>query len=708
MSKPHRSLGLTVAIVLVVAGFVPRSLRAVAPNVLILVADDLGWADVPWRGSPARMPNLDRLRQEGTELMRYYAAPLCSPSRASLHTGPSAVQLGIRDVFSARDDGLNVLEHLIPETFRAEGYETALTGKWHLGSSGAHLPTARGFDRFYGFLGGAISYYSHFGENTTRVDWQRDGTTLNETGYSTDLLRDEEIRLLRTRYPAKPFFHVVTLNAPHIPLEAPPELLANYPALSGDARTYAAMLESLDAGIGKILAGLTAQRLDADTLVIFISDNGGPGNSVARNIPLRGAKSGVYEGGVRVPAILRWPGAIRAGATSDQFVSVQDLFPTVAAGVGVAPRSRLPLDGLNLWSILRGSAPSVDRSFTVVSTTDSAQFEGRWKLVERGNTHELYDVVGDPSETSNVAAMQPAAASRLRAALTDTLDRSLSAAAKGDARVTNLSARAAVGGAAGTPILGFVVAGGAEAPRRARGRPCVGGLWRRRRSRRSNLRTAPGADARADERQFGQLRCDGDDGRRSLCAAGRQPRRGAGSHFPACGLHGTNPFGRRRQWGCPRVDFRCRVRRRFRAPRERFGPCLRRHRASILIPGVAVGGNGAAGLLIRVAGPALGKFGVTGSLADPVLTVFRGSDIVASNYDWGVAQSSQYAAATALPSPVASLTAAVNAVGAFPFETGSRDAAVLITLPAGANYTVKVSGKNGTTGTVLVEFYLLP
>ena len=408
------------------------------------------------------MLNLDRLRQEGTELMRYYAAPLCSPSRASLHTGPSAVQLGIRDVFSARDDGLNVLEHLIPETFRAEGYQTALTGKWHLGSSGAHLPTARGFDRFYGFLGGAISYYSHFGENTTRVDWQRDGTTLNETGYSTDLLRDEEIRLLRTRDPAKPFFHVVTLNAPHIPLEAPPELLANYPALSGDALTYAAMLESLDAGIGKILAELTAQRLDADTLVIFISDNGGPGNSVARNIPLRGAKSGVYEGGVRVPAILRWPGAIRAGATSDQFVSVQDLFPTVAVGVGVAPRSRLPLDGLNLWSILRGSAPSVDRSFTVVSTTDSAQFEGRWKLVERGNTHELYDVVGDPSETSNVAATQPAAASRLRAALTDTLDRSLSAAAKGDARVTNLSARAAVGGAAGTPILGFVVAGGAK------------------------------------------------------------------------------------------------------------------------------------------------------------------------------------------------------------------------------------------------------
>lgn len=616
------------------------------------------------------------------------------------------MQLGIRDVFSARDDGLNVLEHLMPETFRAEGYQTALTGKWHLGSSGAHLPTARGFDRFYGFLGGAISYYAHLGENTTRVDWQRDGTTLNETGYSTELLRDEEIRLLRTRDPAKPFFHVVAFNAPHSPLEAPPELLANYPALSGDARTYAAMLESLDDGIGKILAELTAQRLDADTLVIFISDNGGPGNSVARNTPLRGAKSGVYEGGVRVPAILRWPGVIRAGVTSDQFVSVQDWFPTVTAGVGVAPRSRLPLDGLNLWSILRGSAPAVDRSFTVVSTTDSAQFEGRWKLVARGN--ELYDVVGDPSETSNVAATQPAAAGRLRAALTDALDRSLSAAGRGDARVTNLSARAAVGGAAGTPILGFVVAGGAKRlVVRGVGPTLAGfGVGGVLADPIVELRQGPTLVQANDNWLVPDAVAMAASGAFALPAGSRDAALVL-TLPPAAYTAQTRSVDDGSGVALVEIfDAEADV-----GPARLVNASARAYvstGASILIPGIAVGGNGAAGLLIRVAGPALGKFGVTGSLADPVLTVFRGSDIVARNDDWGVAQSSQYAAATTLPSPVAALTAAVNAVGAFPFDAGSRDAAVLVTLPAGANYTVQVSGKNSTTGTVLVEFYLLP
>jgi arylsulfatase A-like enzyme len=373
MSRRWSLLALAAALSLLPA------VNAAAPNVLILVADDLGWADVPWRGSPARMPNLDRLRQDGTELMRFYGAPLCSPSRAALYTGRSAAQLNIRDVFSGRDDGLGALEHLMPESFRAAGYQTALTGKWHLGSDSTHVPTARGFDHFYGFLGGAISYFTHVGESTTRVDWQRDGVTLNEPGYSTDLIRDEEIRLLRTRDPARPFFHVVTFNAPHIPLEAPTDLIANYPTLSGDAKTYAAMLESLDIAIGRILSELTAQRLDANTVVVFYSDNGGPGNSVARNTPLRGSKNGVYEGGIRVPAIIRQPGVIRAGVTTDQFTTVQDLFPTLTAATGVTPRNRLPLDGLNLcghaaWRE-RAGRPHLHRGFHHRQRTIRGQME---------------------------------------------------------------------------------------------------------------------------------------------------------------------------------------------------------------------------------------------------------------------------------------------------------------------------------------------
>jgi arylsulfatase A-like enzyme len=259
------------------------SLRAAAPNVLLIVSDDQGWGDVSWRGSPARTPNLDQLRREGTELLRFYASCVCSPTRASLFTGRSAVQLGIRDQFAPNDPGLSLLEHLMPETFRAAGYQTALTGKWHLGSTTAERrPLARGFDRFYGFLGPAVDFYTHvFTGPAGGVDWQRDGVTLNETGYATDLIAAEEIRLLRTRDTTKPFLHVVTFNAPHTPYSAPDELKANYPTLTGDAQTYAAMLESLDLNIGRILAELAALGLANDTLVIFVSDNGGAGGGGA-------------------------------------------------------------------------------------------------------------------------------------------------------------------------------------------------------------------------------------------------------------------------------------------------------------------------------------------------------------------------------------------------------------------------------------------
>jgi arylsulfatase A-like enzyme len=703
--KPTSTLR-TVLVTLALAAL--AHLHAAAPNILVLVADDLGWGDVPWRGSPARMPNLDRLRQEGTELTRFYAAPLCSPSRAALFTGRSAAQLNLRDVFSARDDGLSMLEHLMPETFRAAGYQTALTGKWHLGSGVEHVPTARGFDHFYGFLGSAISYFTHLGENTTRIDWQRDGVTLNETGYSTDLIRDEEIRLLRTRDAGRPFFHVVTFNAPHIPLEAPADLMANYPSLNGDAKTYAAMLESLDLAVGRILTELTTQRLDANTLVVFYSDNGGPGTAVARNTPLRGSKSGVYEGGIRVPALMRQPGTIRAGVTSDQFVTLQDLFPTLAAAAGVNPRNRLPLDGVNLWDTLRGAAANLDRSFTVVSTGDSAQYEGRWKLIARTGVNELYDVVADPSETNNVAAAQPAVTTRLRTALTTALDRSLSASTVGDARVTNLSARAAVGGAAGTPILGFYVAGGDK-------RLVVRGIG-------PALSSFGVAGALADpvlELRQGQTLVQANDNwlaaDAAVMAASGAFALPTGSRDAALVLT-LSPAAYTAQTRAVDTGSGVSLVEIFDADTATNAALLVNAStrafvgtgASILIPGISVSGSGSAGLLIRAAGPALAKFGLTGVLADPVLTVFRGSEVVGLNDDWSIAQTSQYSAAQSLPSPVSPVSAAAAAVGAFAFDNGSRDAAVLLNLPAGTSYTVQVSGKNGATGTALVEFYLVP
>lgn len=690
------------------AGLALSAARAAPANVLIMISDDQGWADVPWRSSPARMPNLDRLRQSGVELMRFYSAPVCSPTRAALYTGRSAMQLGVRDPFAASDPGLSPLEHLISETFRAAGYQTALTGKWHLGATTAgHLPNARGFDRFYGFLGGSIDYNTHAGDNASRVDWQRDGQTLNEAGYSTDLIGDEEVRLLRTRDPAKPFFHVVAFNAPHTPLQAPADLLRNYPDLTGNAQIYAAMLESLDLAIGRILAELTAQKLDADTLVIYLSDNGGPGNGVARNTPLKGSKSSVYDGGIRTPCVWRWPGVLRAGATSDQFLAAHDLFPTVAAAMGVTPRNRLPWEGVSVWDALRGATAPVDRSFTIAASSEYAQFEGRWKLVSRGNVNELYDVVGDPSETTNVAAAQPAIVARLGAALTAAVDRSLNAGTTGAPWLGNLSVRAAAGGAAGTPILGFVVTGGTKrvlvrgvgpglAPFGVTGllaNPALE-VWQGTVLIRSNDDwLAADAATMAASGAFALPAANKD----AAIVASLSPAAYTALTQSADGGSGValmEIYDAEAGGGVARL---------VNASARAFVGTG----AAILIPGVSVDGGGSGGFLIRAAGPALGKYGVANFLADPVLTVFRGNEIVASNDDWGVGTGVQYNTTPGFFAPAGQIAAAAAANGAFAFDSGSRDAAVLVSLPAGANYTIQVSGKNGTTGTALVEFYLL-
>ncbi|MBL9187785.1 MAG: arylsulfatase [Opitutaceae bacterium] len=677
-------------------GFALFAAAATPPNVLLIVADDQGWGDVPWRGSPARMPNLDALRQSGTELLRFYASPVCSPTRASLLTGRSAVQLGIRDQFAPNDAGLSLLEHLMPETFRAAGYQTALIGKWHLGSTTAERrPLARGFDRFYGFLGPAVDYYTHlFTGPAGGLDWQRDGVTLNEPGYATDLIAAEAVRLLRTRDPAKPFFHVVTFNAPHTPYAAPEELKANYPTLSGDAQTYAAMLESLDLGLGRILAELTAQGLANDTLVVFVSDNGGTGPG--RNTPLRLNKGNIYDGGIRVPALIRWPGVVRAGATSDQFVTAQDIFPTIAAAAGVTPRNRLPFDGLNLWPTLRTGAPVVERTFAMATTANYAQFEGRMKLVRIGAREELYDIVADPSETNNLAAAQPAVLARLQATLAGTLARSLGPETHGDARVTNLSVRAAVGGTAGTPILGFVVTGGEK-------RLVV-------RAAGPALAAFGVAGALADpllELRQGQALVQSNDNWSAIDAEAMAAVGAFGlsaASMDAALVVTLPPAAYTAQTssviaggtGVALVEIYdtgtgATAARLVNASARAFVGTG----ASILIPGIVVGGDGAAGLLIRATGPALGKFGVADALADPMIALYRGSTLVATNDDWGAAANA------------AQITTSAAAAGAFAFDNGSRDAALLTTLPAGTSYSVQVSGKNNTTGTVLVEFYLV-
>jgi len=681
-----------------IAAAIPANLAAAAPNVLLIVSDDQGWGDVSWRGSPARTPNLDQLRRDGTELLRFYASPVCSPTRASLLTGRSAVQLGIRDQFAPNDAGLSLLEHLMPETFRAAGYQTALTGKWHLGSTTAERrPLARGFDRFYGFLGPAIDFYTHvFTGPAGGLDWQRDGVTLNETGYSTDLIAAEEVRLLRTRDTTKPFLHIVTFNAPHTPYAAPDELKANYPALAGNAQTYAAMLESLDLGLGRILAELTAQGVANDTLVVFVSDNGGAGNSPARNTPLRLNKGNIYDGGIRVPAIIRWPGVTRAGATSEQFVTAQDIFPTLAAAVGVTPRNSLPFDGVNLWTTLRTGAPAVNRTFVMATDVNYAQFDGSMKLVRIGARDELYDIVADPSEATNLAATQPTVLARLQATLATTITRSLSTETNGDARVTNLSARTAVGGVAGTPIAGFVLTGiGTKAMLvRAVGPTLAnfnvsGALADPRLSLVSGTATIASNDnwlvtdtaAMAATGAFALNAGSKDAALIATLAPG-------GYSTPVTATDGGSGVALLETYDAATAAGTVNL---INASTRAFVGTG----DAVLIPAFVVNGTGAVRLLIRAVGPTLAQFNVPGLLADPQLTLYSGTTAIGTNDNWS-------SAANALE-----IAAAAMGAGAFTLPSGSRDAAMVVTLPAGA-YTAVASGVGGTTGTALVEIYVLP
>lgn len=391
------------------------------PNVVIILADDLGWCDTGFHGSEIRTPNLDRLASQGIRLERFYSQPVCSPTRSALMTGRSPMRLGVQYsvIRPWLDYGVPLQEHFMPESFRAAGFQTAITGKWHLGHSRrAYLPNARGFDHAYGHLNGAIDYFTH--EREGGLDWHRNGKSVREEGYSTDLLASEAARFIRNRDPERPFFLYAPFNAPHSPLQAPEERIAKYASISDPRRrTFAAMVDALDECAGRILKTLEEERIAENTLVLFFSDNGGPVAQAARNTPLRGAKGSCWEGGIRVPAILWWAGKLKPGACS-QVMSVSDVFPTLAAAAGVKPGNRLPLDGKNLWPSISGgrAEPRESLFFAVEAAGRSFAVHRReWKLVRNNGTDHLFRIDEDPNEERDLAAKHPAVVKELGAEL---------------------------------------------------------------------------------------------------------------------------------------------------------------------------------------------------------------------------------------------------------------------------------------------------
>jgi arylsulfatase A-like enzyme len=388
------------------------------PNIVIILADDLGSADLGFRGSEIQTPHIDRLASQGVRFGRFYSFPLCSPTRSALMTGRSPVRYGVmyEVIKSFSTYGVPPEEHFIPETFLAAGYQTAIVGKWHLGHARAHyLPNARGFEHAYGFLNGAIDYFTHVADRG--LDWHRDGRTLREEGYATDLIAAEAVRVIGGRDRGRPMFLYLPFSAPHGPLQAPERLIEKYAAIANRGRrTYAAMVDALDQAVGRVLAALDQEGLRDNTLVLFFSDNGGHVPSGASNAPLRGSKATAFEGGMRGPALMRWPARLRANTATPQVMTVMDVFPTLAAAAGITPANKLPLDGRNLWpEIAAGrSAPREELFFGVESRGmfRLAVFHREWKLVrevpESGDgTNYLFRIEDDPNETNDLAARHP-------------------------------------------------------------------------------------------------------------------------------------------------------------------------------------------------------------------------------------------------------------------------------------------------------------
>jgi arylsulfatase A-like enzyme len=394
------------------------------PNILILLADDLGYADVGFNGGKViRTPHLDRLAAGGVVLGDFRACPMCSPTRAGLLTGKWPHRFGLmRAVVPPWSTyGLPPQEQTLAERLAGQGYQSrGIVGKWHLGHARRELlPLAQGFTRFYGHYNGAIDYFTH--EREGECDWHDNERTLHQTGYSTDLLAAEAVRFIEQSPAGKPWLLYVPFNAPHGPFQAKPEDLEKYSHLKmPQRRRYAAMIDSLDQAIGKILQTVEA-RADADnTLVLFASDNGGIPKSGSSNAPYRGAKLTVYEGGTRVCAALRWPAKnIGGGRRFDERIGYIDIVPTLLAAAGAA----LPddLDGISFLPALLGEAKIRERPwFSYLHQSADAHASvhlGPWKLVAHGDAFseqpdsppalELYDLAVDPAESRDLSQRQP-------------------------------------------------------------------------------------------------------------------------------------------------------------------------------------------------------------------------------------------------------------------------------------------------------------
>lgn len=403
------------------------------PNVIFILADDLGWADIGYHGSEINTPHLDRLAASGVKLNQHYAYPTCSPTRVALLSGRFPSRFGVFSPLGSTTK-MRGSDARLPQELRRLGYRTHLSGKWHIGETPEHRPRGYGFDTTYGYLRGQIDPYTHRYKSGDHVTWHRNDEFVEEEGHVTDLITNEAIRVVKESG-EEPFFLYVAHHSPHYPLNEPPKWIAPYEKTIADPsrRHFAAAVTHLDDGVGRLMAALEASGKAENTMVIFSSDNGGQQNwmssetqydgrytanyTLGNNQPLRGWKTDLYEGGIRVPAFVHWPGVVEAGGIVGTPTHTCDWAPMLIGIAGGKPEESWGFDGRDIVSLLTGKVAAIEpRTLYWRTNAGIAIRDGDWKLIValKGDKAELFDLAADPNETKDLAADQADKVAELR------------------------------------------------------------------------------------------------------------------------------------------------------------------------------------------------------------------------------------------------------------------------------------------------------
>jgi len=431
-------------LVLVWCGFTSASAADRKPNIVLIISDDQGYPDLGCIGTkpiPILTPHLDRLAAEGVRATSFYVTwCACTPSRGSVLTGRFPQRNGLYDM--VRNDMINYGHKFTPEEYavspemtlgldpkevtigdvlKRAGYTTGVVGKWDMGQAKRYLPLQRGFDFFYGHGNNGIDYYTHerYGVHSM---FRGNARTQEDRGtYATDIFEREAISFVRQSR-GKPFFLYLAFNAPHGAsnldkpgVQATPEYLARYDGtkLEGKLKSYYAAVTHMDHSIGKVMATLKEMNMDDNTLVLFMSDNGGSGNG--GNAPLKGSKGTMWEGGLRVPFIAWWPGKFPAGRVTDEFLTSMEIFPMLTEITGAIPTPGVKLDGFNMLPILQGKAKSPRTEMFWERRSDRAARVGNWKWVDSAKGRGLFDLSTDLGETNDLSKEKPEVAAMMKA-----------------------------------------------------------------------------------------------------------------------------------------------------------------------------------------------------------------------------------------------------------------------------------------------------